>query len=339
VLISRHILGITEFGSPFEYLAGDANNDENITVQDIIAIRRLILGLDQEYTSSQAWRFVDANFIFPSNMNPWATTFPEVFNVNNLAGSVVNGNFVAIMVGNIDGNGISNLQDDAEGRSSNRVELATDQVELIAGNTYSIPFTAAQAVELEGFQGTLKLENGLEFAGIEYGAAQAGSFNVAYAERGIINMSYYVTAGELTTDEVLFTLNAYATADAKLSDALSITSDYTIAEAYTTTEGLNGLDLSFGATATETAGFELFQNTPNPVADVTTIAYSLAAAAPATITVQDITGKVVLRRSVEGTRGQNTITITSGELRTTGMLTYTIVSGDFTATKKMVVLN
>ncbi|MEM9836621.1 MAG: hypothetical protein AAF828_08970, partial [Bacteroidota bacterium] len=195
VLISRHILGLDEFASPFQFLAADANGDENVSVQDIIAIRRLILGLDNAYFNSPAWRFVDGNFVFPSNTNPWATTFPEVYNINNLPGTDLNGNFLAVMVGNIDGNGIpGNFTGAAEDRSSNRFELNTQELDLEAGNIYTVEFTADDAAQLEGFQGTLNFNDAVAFVGLEYAAAQAGNFNTAYASRGSINLSFNTKA-------------------------------------------------------------------------------------------------------------------------------------------------
>lgn len=107
VQITRHILGLNNLDSPYRLLAADANGDEAITVQDIIAVRRLILGLDFAYVNTTPYRFFPANFIFPVRDNPWATAFPEVYNVNNLPGNLLGADHLGIMVGDVSGNGFS----------------------------------------------------------------------------------------------------------------------------------------------------------------------------------------------------------------------------------------
>jgi hypothetical protein len=46
VLISKHILGIEPLGSPWKLIAADANKSGSVTTADIIAFRKLILGID-----------------------------------------------------------------------------------------------------------------------------------------------------------------------------------------------------------------------------------------------------------------------------------------------------
>ena len=83
----------------------------------------------------------------------------------------------------------------------------------------------------------------------------------------------------------------------------------------------------------------LEQNTPNPVAEVTTIAYTLATAGEVTLNIQDVQGRTVLVRNLEGVAGRNVTTLNVSELGgATGILSYTLTAGDFSATKKMVVV-
>jgi hypothetical protein len=83
----------------------------------------------------------------------------------------------------------------------------------------------------------------------------------------------------------------------------------------------------------------LEQNMPNPVAETTRIAYTLATAGQVTLNIQDIQGRTVLVRELEGAAGRNVIELNVSELGgAAGVLSYTVTSGDFTATKKMVVV-
>ena len=92
-------------------------------------------------------------------------------------------------------------------------------------------------------------------------------------------------------------------ADAKLSEVLSLTDRATRTEGYSTTGDIRNLVLNFGSTTVATeAAFELLQNTPNPFAASTEIRFDLPVAADATLTVQDVTGKVVLVSHHRGER-------------------------------------
>jgi len=68
VLIQKHILGITPFTNYEQYIAADATNDNNISAIDLIALRRLILGLDTEFSNSPSWKIVEyLPFLSPQN--------------------------------------------------------------------------------------------------------------------------------------------------------------------------------------------------------------------------------------------------------------------------------
>jgi hypothetical protein len=54
--------------------------------------------------------------------------------------------------------------------------------------------------------------------------------------------------------------------------------------------------------------------------------------------VFDVTGKVVKQLTSEYAKGINTIVLAKNELSASGVLYYTLESGDFTATKKMIII-
>ena len=83
---------------------------------------------------------------------------------------------------------------------------------------------------------------------------------------------------------------------------------------------------------------ELFQNEPNPFRGQTVVGFNLVEAAAATISVYDVTGMVIVKRDVDGVRGYNTVNFTADQLGASGVLYYTLDSGDFTATKKMIII-
>ncbi|MFT6512672.1 MAG: hypothetical protein ACJAX1_001243, partial [Neolewinella sp.] len=67
-----------------------------------------------------------------------------------------------------------------------------------------------------------------------------------------------------------------------------------------------------------------------------TIHFILASAGPATLTLRDVAGRVLSTRKVEAIAGLNRLELTN--FTTAGVITYTLTAGEFSATKKMVVV-
>jgi flagellar hook assembly protein FlgD len=89
--------------------------------------------------------------------------------------------------------------------------------------------------------------------------------------------------------------------------------------------------------------YELTQNYPNPFNPVTKFTFSIPKANDVLITIYDITGREITTLvSMKMTPGKYTVdwdgTNTSGNLVSSGVYFYKIVSGDFVETKKMVMV-
>lgn len=84
--------------------------------------------------------------------------------------------------------------------------------------------------------------------------------------------------------------------------------------------------------------FELLQNIPNPFNDNTQITFRLPEEGKTSITVTDITGKILKVISGQYTKGKYTIQLNKSELGAAGVLLYKIESGKYTDTKKMIII-
>ncbi|MFM1933096.1 MAG: hypothetical protein RL226_2399 [Bacteroidota bacterium] len=83
--------------------------------------------------------------------------------------------------------------------------------------------------------------------------------------------------------------------------------------------------------------FNLFQNMPNPSEGVTRIRYNMNVAGSATLTVTDITGKVVMVQDFgQKAAGQHVYELNTDQFAA-GMYSYTLTVGGETATRKMMV--
>ncbi|MBK8562412.1 MAG: T9SS type A sorting domain-containing protein [Saprospiraceae bacterium] len=88
-----------------------------------------------------------------------------------------------------------------------------------------------------------------------------------------------------------------------------------------------------------TGSFDLYQNTPNPFASVTTIGFYLPEATSATLTISDVQGKVV--RVIEGdySKGHNTVNLKRDDFGAAGVLYYRLDAGSDSATRKMILVD
>ena len=106
MLIHRHIIGLEPFTSPYQIIAADANHDGMVTTADTSEMRKLILGIYQEFPNNTSWRFVRADYVFPDPLNPFAPPFPEVATFTNISADVQNVDFIGVKIGDVNGNAI-----------------------------------------------------------------------------------------------------------------------------------------------------------------------------------------------------------------------------------------
>lgn len=336
VLISKHILGVTPLDSPYKMIAADVNNSESITTLDLIQLRKLILTIDTEFSNNTSWRFVDAAFNFPDESNPWLTDFPEVINLNDLNSDMVDQNFVAVKIGDVNASAATNFFFTPDDRTNGTFAFETDDTAIKVGNEYTVEFTAADIASIQGYQATLTFDaTALELVDMIYGVATEDNFGMRFVEEGMITTSWN---GEANADEVLFSLVFRANADAQLSELLGISSRYTKAEAYNLDDETLDVAINFNNGTVASAGFELYQNTPNPFKGETLIGFNIPEAAEVTIRIHDVTGKALKMIRGDFAKGYNNVTVNAKELPAVGVLYYTIETADYTATKKMIIV-
>jgi len=123
----------------------------------------------------------------------------------------------------------------------------------------------------------------------------------------------------------------------KLREVMWISDDITPREAYSTLGHLKDVTLDFETeTRTLHQGYALEQNQPNPFRGETAILYQVPVEQIVTITISDLTGRLIRSYERYSVPGQNTLVLDRLKL-TPGVYEYTMVAGDFIATRKMVV--
>jgi len=231
VLISKHILGLTTFDSPYKYIAADVNKSGSITAFDMVQLRQLILNINTEFSNNQSWRFIDENYEFTTD-TPMDEPFAESVTIENLTENLMQTNFIGVKIGDVNGNANTNSLLNAEERNNEKVfKLQTADQLVKAGNFVEVPVTAADIANIEGYQFTLNFA-GLEFVKIEEGIVSNENFNTNLVEKGRLTTSWNGETANIGAEEVLFTVIFKGEMTGYLHDFLQVTSDYTKAEAY-----------------------------------------------------------------------------------------------------------
>jgi len=325
VLITRHILGIDPFTSPYQTIAADANNTQTVTTLDVVDIRKVILQMENGFPNNTSWRFVDVEHVFTDALDPWG--FPEVVNINNLDTEMLSVDFTGVKIGDVNGSAIPNLLAPAEDRTNGSIKFNATDKALNAGDLVTVEMTSESAVA--GYQFTLNHE-GLELVSINDALTSAEHFGIV---EQALTVSWNDIAVRSLEGETLLSVTFRALESTELSDAISINSRFTASEAYTA-EGIASVELSFnGITDTN---FALYQNEPNPFNGSTTIGFNMADAGKASISIMSIDGKSLKTINGEFAKGYNEVIIS--DLNATGVVYYTLNADGFTATKKMVII-
>jgi len=228
------------------------------------------------------------------------------------------------------------------GRSGKSLVFKVEDTEMIAGNQYKVDFKAGNFTDISGYQFTLNFNQQIaNVVSVEGGALDLddSNFGLNRIEEGFLTTSWNASEGiTMPEDEVLFTVVFEATQAASLSEVMTANSRVTDAEAYNSADQVHAVSLTFESDAIVDGGFALYQNNPNPFNEKTQINFNLPEAMSASITVYDVTGKVLQTVKGDYAKGINMVSLTRKDLGTLGVLYYQLDTETFTATKKMVVI-
>ncbi|MBK8547374.1 MAG: T9SS type A sorting domain-containing protein [Saprospiraceae bacterium] len=343
VLVQRHILNIATLPSPYKVIAADINNDKKINTIDLVELRKLILGVYTELPANKSWRFVDKTFVFADNTHPWP--FNEYIMVNDYNGNAFDKNFMAVKIGDVNNDAKVNFTSkDTDTRNKKALKLIAQDADYKANEKVFVDITADNYSEIFGSQFTLEFDHAkLQFANIHSGeiTIDASNYNAAQTYNGLIAMSWnHTDTKSYNKNEVLFTIEFTATTNGTISRTLSINSDITKAESYTQNLDVMNVEMEFRTnTVSSNVTFDLYQNNPNPFAENTVISFNLVKAAPATLKLYDVTGKVIKQINNQYPAGYNEIIIKSEDNLTEGVIFYELESEGYKATKKMIYLS
>ena len=337
VLISKHILGVKSFDSPYQWIAADVNQSKTVTAYDIVQLRRLILNIDEDFTHNTSWRFISADQVFAGE-NPLTASFDEFYQINNISSNHLM-DFIGVKIGDVNGNASTNSLHQTEVRNSQEVfHISVDNQALKAGQTYELTFSTQQLAQIQGYQFTLQADK-VRIDQVGEGIMKLANLGLQGLDRGQITTSWnYSTVGggrlsAVGSTEELFTLQVLALEDVQLSEVLTIQDQPTSVEAYDAAGNTMQVQLDF-QTATTLPVFELYQNEPNPFNSMTTIKYVLPADSEARLILRDEAGRVLQTIRQAGITGKNQFQLNELDLPA-GFIYYQLITKFGTKSKKM----
>lgn len=342
VMIQRHILKLNEFDSPYQLIAADINKSNSISASDLIMLRKVILGVKDNFDVNTSWRFVPSTHEFIDVESPWG--FPENVVLDELYLDQMDVDFVGVKVGDVNGTATSNLkEEEATVRNTDVLILNTFDQKFKAGDEVIVNIASTEDRNIMGMQYTLNFDPSVvAYKGLAGLALPLKDYHVATnrLRNGELAVSLDIAYGvEIFEHDGLFSFSFTALQDGSIADVISITSDVIQVEAYETSGQTIGLELMVEERDDANAdGFMVYQNSPNPFKEETSIAFHLPQQANVMITIYDVTGKRIYKENNSFDAGTHRWNINKQSLNASGVLYYTIKAGEYAATKKMILI-
>ena len=306
LLIQAHLLGKTLLNSPYKIIAADVNNDGQVTVLDILYMKRLIMGLDTCFPNNRLWAFVDSSYQFPHSSTPFP--FKDTISFNNLSTSQLNKNFVGIKLGDVDfdWNPAVLSKPSLQGK-----QLGLSYKSKALGNAFiSVSVTVKDFTDIAGMQFTLNYDNTLfRFLTIKNSQPNL-QFTTDSTAKGKIAFLWsddYHSAHSLADSTVLMEL-VFVRLSNSSNPVLHITSDIAPVEAYNTNLqpvrlGMNALD------ADRSVATEFWSISPNPSVGPIVITLFLNQSKSIQFELEGADGNVLFQQTTIALSGKNTLSL------------------------------
>jgi hypothetical protein len=288
VLISRHILGVDPLQSPYQIIAADVNRSGSVTTLDMVILQKLILQLIVDIPNNTSYRFVDAAYEFPIPDQPFQSSFPEFVNLNNLWASQDLVDFVAIKVGDVNGNAFY-----ADQEAGNRGLPAQLFAEQMSSGEHELHIEAPTPIL--GGQFALNLPNGSRFVPANWLSTQQYvvdgqqvrvSFTFETPHAPTLSIGSVVLDRE--QDKLDMQLHSHLLSPEVYGEGLTI-------------HPLQGMELRPEATG--------FHATPNPFQGQFDLAWEQITAGQVQLEVVDVAGQIIWQGTREAFVGQQKWTI------------------------------
>ena len=333
LVLQKHLLGSELLSTPYQLIAADANNNEKVTAIDLVEIRKLILGIYNEFPENRSWRFIPAGYAFPDPYNPWPFEEEATFMVDSQG---VIEDFIGVKIGDLNQSVSANIQG-IQTRSVQSIPLYVEDKFVMQGEVVEVAMEIPQNTgAVSGGQWELTFE-GLQLMEIS-SAAEGLKQEMIHVSESSVRCAWTPEQPVITGN--LMTLRFVALSPGYVRDMIELKTDFINAEIYN--EALDAYDLELnwrdekGSVVSEEV--QLHQNTPNPWTDQTVIPFELPEAGEVSLSITNAIGEEVTSIVRRFHSGKHQLKINNGDWPA-GMYYYTLRTGDVQLTKTMLILN
>ncbi len=350
--IQRHAVGNVFLDSPYKKIAADVSNDGRITGFDATLLNNYLSTalLGPPPSTNTSWRFVDADQVLtntPDALLPPAFVNGSIESITiiDIRTDSLSNNFIGVKIGDVAG-AIADpqvLNENGDSRSEDDLIFTIQDEAIVAGEVYNLTLNAKNFDQLIGYQFILNFDptvlRYLDTETLELdGNAKVGT---TLTNQGQLVLTWY--NGEPTTEAIeaaLFNLSFEALENAATIQSLLGITELENFAAIAFNEISEARDIKLEFTQTTVAkDYQLYQNTPNPFRGETVIGFDLPSEAAGTLNIMDVSGKIVRSYNETFQKGYNQITVPASGLPAVGVLYYQLKTEDFTATKKMILID
>lgn len=144
ILLNAHLAGDYDL-NPYQLIAADVDGSRNITAVDVNELKQIFRQQMSRFSNNASWRFVPAEYDFPTHISPLTVPFPESFDHNFMTTGMDEQDFIGIKIGDIDDGEALPITIDS-------LHLYTTTTTTVAGDEVLIDVQLAESADLWGGQ-------------------------------------------------------------------------------------------------------------------------------------------------------------------------------------------
>lgn len=330
LLIQRHILGFKLFDSPYQFIAADVTNDQEISSVDIVESRKLILGFNEVFPNNLSWRFSYKDHQFVDEQNPWP--FTETSELNIFNEQTLSEDFVGIKVGDVNGDALANefSQVTTRYQATLGVQMSIDEQ-----SPHLLNVNISNDVYIEGFQFALAFQD------LTMTSLHSSGFNLKDDHYKIDDNELRISWHNETSEEVEKAITFQLQFDKALSD--KDIQQFQFAKSHMKAEAYLGKDMVLVELVLDIPNqsskerTQLSQNWPNPFGKTTEIEFTIPNQENGVeLIVRDAHGRIVWSKIDSYQAGTHRILLNAIDLGATGIYTYTLKTIGYTKSRRMI---